>query len=153
LKQVVIGVGNEFRRDDGFGIAVARELRKRALPGVVVLEQSGEGAVLMDALDQAGSAWIVDAARSGADPGTVHRLDTATDKVPSGFLNYSSHDFAVAEALEMARILGRLPDRTVVYGVEGAEFGEGPGLTEPVQARVQDLVDRLVEEINASICI
>ena len=39
---MVIGVGNEFRRDDGAGLAVVARLRDRVPPGVELVLTDGE---------------------------------------------------------------------------------------------------------------
>ena len=44
----------------------------------------------------------------------------------------STHLLGVAEAVELARALDRLPGRTIVYGIEGAVFDTGAELTEAV---------------------
>ena len=66
---VVIGVGNEYRSDDGAGIAVARRLRMLFPTGVTVLEESGEGAALIEAWK--GATWVIAGGRSsfGRDAG------------------------------------------------------------------------------------
>ena len=46
---LVIGIGNDFRRDDGVGLAVAAELAKRRLPGVRVMTAIGEPASILEA--------------------------------------------------------------------------------------------------------
>ena len=152
LNVLVIGAGNDCRQDDGFGIAVARELASRKLEGVQVLERSGEGAAILHAFEGKRAVYLVDAVRSGAEPGTVHRLDAGAGAIPTSFLHCSSHDFAVAEAVEMARILDRLPPLTVVYGVEGERFDFGTGLSGSVVKRVEEVADCIENEINASIC-
>ena len=63
---LVIGIGNEFRSDDGAGIVVARAIEGKKLPGVTVIEQSGEGAALMDILNEADNVYLVDAVSSGS---------------------------------------------------------------------------------------
>src|SRR5271165_7198320 len=113
---VVIGVGNEYRSDDGAGIAVARRLRERFPTGVTILEENGEGAALIDAWQGATRVMLVDAVRSGAPPGTIHRLDAQAAPLPAGFFHYSTHAFSVAEAVELARSLGQLPSHVTVYG-------------------------------------
>ena len=45
----MLGVGNEWRRDDGAGLEVARRLARRARRGVRVLEHEGEPSRLLDA--------------------------------------------------------------------------------------------------------
>ncbi len=46
---VVIGIGNEFRRDDGAGPAVIGQLRGRAPAGVRLVITDGEPTRLIDA--------------------------------------------------------------------------------------------------------
>lgn len=145
----VIGVGNAWRSDDGAGLAVAARLREFT-EAFEVLEESGEGASLMEAWSGADSVVVVDAARGGASPGTVYRFDATTDSIPSGFLHYSTHAFGVAEAIELARALGTLPPRLVLYGIEGGSFEAGLGLTEQVGAAVERVVGRIRTECESS---
>jgi len=147
---VVIGVGNEYRKDDRFGIDVIRMLESRLPAGAKTLQLSGEGAALIEALENVEAAWVVDAVSSGGTPGTTYRLDLAEETVPSRFFHYSTHDFAVAEALEMARALGKLPGKTVVFGVEGADFESGEGLSPVVKPAVARVAEKILEEINVS---
>jgi hydrogenase maturation protease len=143
---VVIGVGNEYRSDDGAGIAVARRLRALFPAGVTILEESGEGAALMQGWQ--GAAWVmlVDAVRSGASPGTIHRLDARAAPMPTGFFHYSTHAFSVAEAVELARSLDQLPAHLVVYGIEGATFAAGVELSPAVEQAVEAVVERIAQE-------
>jgi|SRR5664280_2503905 len=145
---VIIGVGNEYRSDDRAGIAVARRLRALFPTGVTILEESGEGAALMQAWQ--GAAWVmlVDAVRSGASPGTIHRLDARAAPLPMGFFHYSTHAFSVAEAVELARSLDELPAYLVVYGIEGANFAAGVELSQAVEQAVEAVVERLAQEVR-----
>jgi hydrogenase maturation protease len=147
---VVIGVGNEYRSDDGAGIAVARRLRALFPADVTILEESGEGTALMETWQ--GAAWVtlVDAVRSGASPGTIHRLDARAAPLPMGFFHYSTHAFSVAEAVELARSLDQLPAHLVVYGIEGANFAAGTELSPAIEQAVEVVVERLAEEVRGA---
>jgi hydrogenase maturation protease len=144
---IIIGIGNEFRGDDGAGIAVARLLRGRTAPPVTIREESGEGAALMDAWKDAAAAILVDAVQSGAPPGTIHRIDASTDRVPSKFFHYSTHAFSVAEAVELARAMNQLPERLIVYGIEGESFAAGVLLSSTVERAVRVLAETILGEI------
>ncbi len=137
MNALVIGVGNAMRGDDGAGLAVARALAARVGPGVRVMEASGEGAALMDAWCGAETVILVDAARSGAPPGTIHRFDAVREPMPARFFHYSTHAFSVAEAVELARVLGALPPRLLVFGIEGRTFEAGAALS-PEAARAAE---------------
>jgi hydrogenase maturation protease len=90
---------------------------------------------------------IVDAICSGKEHGEVHRIDAASMNVPKGFFHYSSHTFGVAEAIEMARELGRLPEVLTLHGIEGAQFEPGVGLTDPVVRSMPELLAAIETDI------
>ena len=137
---LVIGVGNPFRRDDGAGPFVARQL---AALGAVAVELPGEGAELIEVMSERDRVVVVDAARSGAEPGTIHRFEAGEKPLPTGFFSYSTHQFGVAEAVETARALGRLPKALTVYGIEGADFAFGEILTPEVEAACAAVVSEI----------
>lgn len=125
----VIGVGNPWRGDDGAGPAVAR-----AAGGV----STADPARLLDLWEGARHAVVVDACVSGAAPGTIHRGDAGRPAQPA-----STHGIGVADAIALARSLGRLPPRLDVYAIEGADFGHGDRLTPAVAAAVDALAGEL----------
>jgi hydrogenase maturation protease len=139
---VVIGVGNEWRRDDGAGIEIARRVRA-ALVGATVLELAGDCVAMLDAWEGVAVAAVVDAVCSGAPPGTVHRLDGDARPLPAGGWRSSTHAFGVAEAVELARALRMLPPVLTVWGVEGGDFSAGLGLTPPVERAALDVARRI----------
>jgi hydrogenase maturation protease len=140
---IVIGLGNAFRGDDGAGPAVARALGDD--PRVLVHE--GEPLSLLDAWEGADEVIVVDAARSGAAPGTVHRLDGLT--APAG-LNGSTHALGLADTLELARALGRAPARVELIGIEGEDFGAGEALSPAVRVAVEEVRRELGERLGKS---
>jgi len=144
--RLVIGIGNTMRRDDGAGHAVVRAIRASA-PDVPVLLAGGDGAALLEAWRGAQLVIVVDAIRSGAAPGTVHRFDAAVSPLPRTLSSTSTHVFGLPDAVELSRTLGTLPQRLIVYGIEGAEFAAGEGLS----AQVQDAVPRAAAGVLAEL--
>jgi hydrogenase maturation protease len=138
---LVVGVGNAWRGDDAAGLAVARRVRALA-PAVEVCELDGDVSALVGLLDGREGVAVVDAARWGAPPGTVHAIRADREPLPAG-LGSSTHAFGVADAIELARALGRLPVRLDVYGVEGEDFATGAPLSPAVAAGVEALAVRL----------
>jgi hydrogenase maturation protease len=140
----VIGVGNEWRGDDGAGIAVAR-LLEPAPADVRVIAREGEPLDLIEEWTGTREAIVVDAAASGAEPGTVHALDATAGPLPVELFGQSTHALSVAEAVELGRALGRLPERLTVLGIEGASFRAGNGLTPAVESAVTRVAAELRE--------
>jgi hydrogenase maturation protease len=144
---LVIGVGNAWRNDDRAGLEVARLLQ--GMDGAEVLEREGEPTSLIDSWQGASAVWLADAVSSGAQPGTVHRHDASAEPLPARLYDTSTHHVGLAEAVELARALGRLPERVVVFGIEGASFATGERLSPEVQAAAARVAEAIREEVAA----
>ncbi len=143
----VVGIGNAWRNDDAAGLAVARLLEGKLPAGVEVLEREGEPTGLIDAWEGAEAVWLVDAVSSGAEPGTVLRHDASEQELPAALFDTSTHHMGLAEAVELARALGRLPGRTIVYGIEGGSFDTGDTLSPEVEAAAARVAEAVREEV------
>ena len=148
---LVIGIGNEYRGDDAVGLIVARRVKDLHLVNTRVIEESGEGASLIEAWKDAHTVILADAVSSSSKPGTIHRFDAGAQRIPSKFFHYSTHAFSVAEAIEVARTLNQLPPRLIVYGIEGKNFRAGPGLSPEVEQAAQEVVKHIMEEERFSV--
>jgi hydrogenase maturation protease len=144
----LIGVGNRFRRDDAAGLEVAARLRATHPPGCRILEEEGEPGSLIEGWALVKEALVVDAVSTGAEPGTLHRFDATAEPLPAELFRSSTHALGVADAVELARELDRLPHRLAVYGIEGEGFETGEGLSPAVDATVDALVAELCEELH-----
>jgi len=95
-------------------------------------------AILVDAI-------LVDAVRTGpARPGRIHRLSVPA----AGCGAASTHGPGLGEAVELARVLDRLPARLVLYAVEVTDVGHGRGLSLPVAAASRRLAERIRAEVS-----
>jgi hydrogenase maturation protease len=145
---LVIGVGNAHRCDDAVGVLVAEAVQERKLSGVRVVIESGEGAGLIEHFSRAEKVILVDAVQSEGAPGAIYRFDACREKMPSRFFSYSTHEFGVAEAIEMARTLDVLPSQLIVYGLEGRSFGFGGELSPEVEQAAVQLTGNIISEIK-----
>lgn len=145
---LVIGVGNPDRGDDAAGLVVVRRLSSDPAVFADIVETSGEPAALIASLDAAAWAILVDAA-SGIAPGTVERFDVTATALPNEAFVCSTHAMGVAQALELARALGRLPPKCIVYGIGGESFETGAALTDRVAGAVDAAESSVREEIRA----
>ena len=146
---LVIGIGHPERGDDAIGRLVATRLRGRVPDAVTVLDEEGETTRIVERLRGTASAILVDASLSGAAAGTIHRFDVAKDPLPEGRLGLSTHGFGLVEAIELARVLGSLPERCVVYAIEARSFDLGAALSAEVAAAADDVVERVLAETRA----
>jgi hydrogenase maturation protease len=145
---LVIGVGNRFRTDDAAGIVAAERIGLRAAAPVRLIE--GDAADLLEALAGAERAVLIDAVRSESPPGTVHRFDAHAGPLPAELFRMSTHSISAAEVLELARVLGQLPARVVVYGIEAEKVEAGCGLSPGVEEAVRKVCDLAVQDLEAT---
>jgi hydrogenase maturation protease len=144
---VVVGVGNAYRGDDRAGLAVAELLRDRLPAGWRIVACEQEPSRLLDAWAGAEAAIVVDATACGAGAGTLHRFDASGGPVPARTFRSSTHVFGVGDAIELARALGTLPPRVLVYGVEGGSFTAGEELTDAVAATVGEAAAAVLTDV------
>jgi hydrogenase maturation protease len=144
---VVIGIGNEYRRDDGIGPRVVAELTGTA--DVELRIGDGEPGRMLDLWSGAGLAVVIDAFHDPARrAGTWLELslDEAAGAAESPAAG--THGVGLGGAVALGRVLDRLPDRLVVLAVCGREFGFGTGLSAPVEAAVPAVAIRVRELIG-----
>ena len=107
---VVIGVGNEFRRDDGAGPAVVGRLRDLVPPGVRLVITDGEPTRLIEAWTGAALAVVVDAVRAQPpQPGTGPSFRGGPAGHRQRDRTASSHGLGLDDAISLAVALDRMP--------------------------------------------
>ncbi|MHB1172357.1 MAG: hydrogenase maturation protease [Lacisediminihabitans sp.] len=148
---LVIGCGNVLRGDDAAGPVLVRRLWERGGLGTGVRLADG-GTSGMDVAFQmrhADRVLLVDAARTGAKPGTLYRVpgDELAELPP--VTGIASHDFRWDNAIAFGRwLLGPLmPENIQVYLIEGETFEFG----EPLSAAVDRAIDEVAELIVAEV--
>ena len=144
---LVIGIGNPDRGDDAVGLVVAREVRAAAPPGIAVIELGGDQLALLDAWDGDADVYVVDAVCSGSAAGSVYRFDAA---VPLGgdFTHRGTHLFSLADVIELARALDRLPARLTGFGIEGAGYELGAPLSPEAEVAVRTVAGQILGELT-----
>ena len=146
-RKLIVGVGNPLRGDDGAGHAVIQHLRDLQPANVDLVTLSGEATGLIEAWTDADWVAVIDASRSDAAPATIQCFDTAAGDLPATLERRSTHGFGLAEAVALARNVGRLPARLLVYTIEGTNFEPGAALSAPVADAASALARELAETV------
>lgn len=142
MSTLLIGLGHPDRGDDAVGPLIVEACRD--LAGVTVLP-------LVDPVDlpmrwaDASSVVVVDAVLTGGEPGAVvvaDLLSMASDSPWWSWLGLGgTHAFGLGEAVALSRVLGRLPERLTLIGIEAASVMAGAGLSPAVAAAVPGAID------------
>jgi hydrogenase maturation protease len=148
--RLFIGIGNPLRGDDAAGLLAARAMQQHLDDRFEVLELEGEPIDLIEAWRGAEVVLVADAVASGGEPGEVHRVDATDAPLPAKLAGPSTHALGLAEAVELARALGRLPARLIVYGIEAASFEVGAECGPQVLAAVDRVAAAAEQELDGS---
>jgi hydrogenase maturation protease len=153
---LVAGIGNVFKRDDGFGVEVARALSCIDLPDdVAVIDFGIRGIDLAFAITSGYEIVIlVDAMQRGEEPGNVSIIQPDSAELQGSPVAVQGHNL---DPLSVLRWAGRMVDvlpEVYVVGCEPAEIpGEDDlveGLSPPVQAAVGKAVE-LIQNLIAQL--
>lgn len=145
---LVIGCGNILRGDDAVGPVLVRHLFERGVPdGVRLVDGGTAGMDVAFGMRGASRVVIVDAAATGAEPGTVYRVPAEELAQLPPIDGLHTHNFRWDHALSFSSwLLGpERPDDVTVYLVEAGSTEPGAPLSPPVEAamrRVIELVER-----------
>ena len=142
----VIGCGNPTRGDDGAGPEVVRALAARGLADarVRLLDAGTDGMGVMFAARGCSTLIVVDACRSGAEPGALFEVPGAELEQrhdPSVTL----HDFRWEHALYAGRRLfgAAFPNDVTVLLIEAVTTEFGIGFSAPVAQATSKAADRI----------
>lgn len=153
-KPLIIGVGNTFRSDDAIGLIVAEQLKQRIGDSVDLFQSQGGGMEVMDAWTGRRAAVIIDATNSESLPaGTLSRFDALEGPLPTIFSSYSTHLFDLAQAIELSRVLGTLPEKMAVYGIEAKNYGHEQRVSPELELALIPLVSIIEKECRSFLCM
>jgi hydrogenase maturation protease len=145
----IIGLGNDLRGDDAVGLLTVRRLRHTIGDRAEVVEAGMAGVDLIELMKGASAVILIDAARSGKAPGSVHRLDASVSPISGQVFPRSSHAIGVSEAIELARAMDVLPATVIVYGVEVGNTEVGQPLSSPMGEALDQVVQQIIQECEA----
>lgn len=148
----VLGIGNILVGDDGFGPRVLEELQTREIPENVELIDAGVGGMaILSWIEDADKIIIIDSVQTGNEPvGTVYQF-TDKEMPPSNMFMLSLHDLNLVDTINIGRMVQKMPEEIIIYGVEVIRLKEFTKEMSPeVEAAVKEVADLIIEEIKNS---
>jgi hydrogenase maturation protease len=151
---LVLGIGNILLRDEGVGVVVARRIEAARAAGDAVVPWNCRvvdggtlGLDLLPMIADADQVVMIDAVNFGEAPGTVRVLrDGDVQAALSGHV--SPHQVGVGDLVAAARLMGTLPPRLTLVGIQPAEIAIGLVLSEPVAAAVDEAIELVRRELT-----
>jgi hydrogenase maturation protease len=144
----VIGVGNILLSDEGVGVHLADELGKRGtLPGVEFVDGGVAGGALLNLIEDQGRVILLDCVAAPFPPGTVIKM-VPEDLKRSKDARYSLHDLNLADAIDLMRLRGTLPEM-MILGIVPADIDTYRiGLSEPLAEKFEEILAKVGAEIE-----
>jgi hydrogenase maturation protease len=145
---MVIGIGNDQRGDDAAGLLAVRALREllETEDRVEILEHRGDGTSLLELWSGRTRVILVDALHTTGKPGRIIRFDAGDRPLGVEQEHGATPALGPAGAIELARCLGRLPERIEVYGITGNVFSMGaeaqPAIRDAARAVARSIAER-----------
>ncbi|KXB06849.1 hypothetical protein AKJ51_02705 [candidate division MSBL1 archaeon SCGC-AAA382A20] len=143
----VIGVGSIFRGDDGIGVRLVQELRKREKPqDLKLVNASSEGLKVMHHLKNLDKVIIVDAVKFGGDPGEY--IFFSPEEVDSLRKYFSPHELGMLENIRLSKELGEAPEKVIIMGIEPDDTSFNQELSSKLKENFSRLAEELFEKIK-----
>ncbi|MGB6681959.1 MAG: hydrogenase maturation protease [Candidatus Bathyarchaeia archaeon] len=149
-KPVVIGVGNVLLSDEGVGIHIVRQLKKRDISKLVEIHEIGTSSFeLLNVIEGNSRVIIVDAVRMDEKPGTVKEIDLVIEDDISLLPQFTSlHQLDLISTLKMAKGVIDLPKKIVLIGIEPASLDAGIELSKLVETAIPNAISEIIKSID-----
>jgi hydrogenase maturation protease len=145
---LVLGLGNALMGDDGIGPrAVAALADHGPRQGVEIVDGGTCGLSLLPAIESCAGLIVIDAAATGAAPGTVSVFEGAAMDAALRGAKTTAHEVALADLMDAAHVTVGRPARRALIGVAPARVALG---LEPTGA-VAAALPRILAEAEALI--
>lgn len=142
----LVGLGSDHG-DDRVGWEAVARIRD-LLPSEVTVTITSDPLAVAEPQSGCRLLVVVDACRGAGEPGSAHRFEWPDPRL-NAVGGVSSHGIGLAAALELAKALGALPPRVVVFAVEGEAGDPGAGPSASVAAAVAGIGAMVLAEITS----
>ena len=149
-KPILIGVGNVLLSDEGVGIHIVRQLKKRDFSKLVEIHEIGTSSFeLLNVIEGNSRVIIVDAVRMDEKPGTVKNIDLIIEDDISLLPQFTSlHQLDLISTLKMAKGIIDLPKKIILIGIEPASLDTGMELSKLVEAAIPKAISEIIKSID-----
>jgi hydrogenase maturation protease len=147
---LVLGVGNVLLADDGVGPRLAHELQAlySGVDAVECVDGGTQGLALLAYFTGRDAVIILDAFSAGKKPGTVTVLEGPAVLGCGATRATTAHEGNAGELLATAHLLGDLPERLFLVGIEPERVQTELGLSDCVATALPVAFTRACEIIE-----
>ena len=141
---LIVGCGNPDAGDDNAGLEIVRRVSELGGCGCDLRAETALGVALLDVFPLAEVILFVDAVTSGGVLGTLYLTSLPSKELePKALGSLSGHGWGLAEALKLARALGRTIPRLFLLGIEAGTVAQGAQRSPAVEQAIALVVERI----------
>jgi hydrogenase maturation protease len=149
-KNLILGVGNPFRRDDGIGPAVIQRCQAEDdFEGVDLLDGGTDGFSLLEYIKAYENVLVVDAVEMGMTPGEIRLFSPAEAKLTLQSEALSTHGFGLAEVIGLMETLG-IQNNLRIIGIQAKDISFGEAISPEVAGKMDEILEMIKEYIIAT---
>ncbi|MCX8034021.1 MAG: HyaD/HybD family hydrogenase maturation endopeptidase [Thermodesulfovibrio sp.] len=141
----IIGVGNILMQDEGVGPKVTEILKKNYIfePAIEIIDGGTLGLDLLPYIEKYKKIIIIDVVEFGKEPGFIKIL--RGEEIPPYLkTKLSVHHVGVQDLLEVARLMGVMPEELVLVGIQPQSIDLGLDLTPTVADKLNLLIEQIL---------
>lgn len=150
---VIVGIGNPYRGDDAAGWAVIDGLKEKTGSVIKLVKQRGDIAELIDTFAQHKNVYIIDACSSSDPVGTWKRIDVHKQSIVDENPQTSTHGFSLSQAISLAKNLRQLPNKLILYVINGDNYSISEILSPSVAISVECVINAILNEEDIQSCM
>lgn len=142
----IIGIGSPFGEDQAGWKVIEILQRTSSLPSKIeITSYDRPGLRLLSYIQNLECVYLIDAVKSGACAGTIHRFENEAINECNTLL--STHDFGVIQTLKMGLALNMLPKKIILYGIEINTSQNDGRISKVTQKSIQLVSEKIIAEL------
>jgi hydrogenase maturation protease len=148
VKVLILGVGNLLRSDDGVGLHVIEALRKEETGDNIDLIEAVSGLDILDAIKGYDRIILVDAIKTGGEPGIIYQLSLEDFKDKQTVNSFSTHlNMDIPTMLELGNRLfpKKMPEDIQIIAIEAEDITT---ISDKCTPKVEKAIPEVVELIK-----
>ena len=139
----VVGIGSPFRSDDIAGHLVIDLLNEKIGEKVVLKNVLGDPAELINIFSSFNSFYLIDACQN---LDSWQRIDLSKESIEDESAKTSTHGFGLSDSINMAKNLNLLPNKLILYALNGYNYEVGDTVSEKTLISVESVVEAILKE-------
>lgn len=149
-KTLVVGLGNPLMTDEGVGPLLVERLREKAgeATDCDFLDLGVAGLTVLHAMRGYERVIFIDCAFMDEAPGTLRRFTPDEAHSRKERFRMTLHGQDLMETLELARELGELPERVVLFGIQPQSVEPGQELSPALASSIDDYLETILQELS-----